>query len=159
MRIPAASWQSAKWRRRAAFLVVVPCAGLLIGALNIPGAWYAELNKPSFTPPNWIFAPAWTVLYFLIAEAGFRAFHSNVRGTAAKLWSVQMVLNFAWSPLFFSLHRIGLAMVVIFALLVSVLAFVRSQWFGDRSAALLFVPYAVWLGFALALNAAIFLLN
>lgn len=148
-----------RWLRWAAFIVLVVGVGLLIGALNIPGAWYAGLNKPPFNPPNWIFAPVWTVLYFLIAVVGCRVFDRNARGTAAGLWTLQMVLNYIWSPVFFSLHRIDLALVVIFGLLVSILAFAWRQWSEDRASALLFIPYAAWVGFALALNAAIFLLN
>ena len=151
--------RTGRWLRWAAFIASVVCAGLLIGALNIPGAWYAGLNKPPFNPPNWIFAPVWTVLYFLIAVVGCRVFDSNARGAAAGLWTLQMMLNYVWSPVFFSLHRIELALVIIFGLFVAILAFVWHQWSEDRTAALLFVPYAAWVGFALALNAAIFLLN
>ena len=141
------------WLRLAAFVVLVPGAGLLIGLLNIPGEWYAALNKPPFNPPDWLFGPVWTVLFVLIGVAGFP------RGTAMMLWTFQMALNFAWSPLFFSLHRIGLALAVIVALFSTILAFVWRQWQADRAAALLFVPYAAWVGFAAILNISLFLLN
>jgi translocator protein len=145
--------------RLVAFVLLVPGAGLLIGWLNIPGAWYAALNKPPFNPPDWVFAPVWTVLFVLIGFAGFRTFSRQPRGTAVMLWTLQMALNFAWSPLFFSLHRIGVALAVIVALLSTILAFVWRQWRVDRTAALLFIPYAAWVGFATILNTSLFLLN
>lgn len=147
------------WPRLALFVVVVVGTGLAIGALNIPGAWYAGLNKPSFNPPDWIFAPVWTVLFLMIAVAGHRTFEREPRGSAMKLWLLQMALNFAWSPIFFSLHRIGLALAVIAALFATIVAFLLRQWRADRVAALLFIPYAAWVGFAAVLNTALFLLN
>jgi tryptophan-rich sensory protein len=152
-------WHRGKAFRFAAFMLLVPAAGLLIGALNIPGAWYAQLNKPSINPPNWVFAPVWTVLFLLIALAGFRTFERKAHGVAATLWSLQMALNFAWSPVFFSLHRIDLALAIILSMLAAIIAFVWCQWREDPTASLCFVPYAAWAGFAALLNAAIFLLN
>ena len=154
-----ARWHRGKALRFAAFILLVPAAGLLIGALNIPGAWYAGLNKPSFNPPDWVFAPVWTVLFLLIGFAGFRTFERKAQGAAATLWSLQMALNFAWSPVFFSLHRIDLALAVILPMLAAIIAFVWCQWREDLTASLCFVPYAAWVGFAAALNTAIFLLN
>lgn len=151
-------WHRGTAFRFAAFMLLVPAAGLLIGALNIPGAWYAQLNKPSINPPNWVFAPVWTVLFLLIGFAGFRAFERKPR-SAATLWSLQMALNFAWSPVFFSLHRIDLALAIILSMLAAIIAFVWCQWREDLTASLCFVPYAAWVGFAALLNAAIFLLN
>ena len=145
--------------RLAAFVLLVPGTGLLIGLLNMPGAWYSALEKPSFNPPDWVFAPVWTALFVLIAIAGFRTFERQPDDTAMKLWIVQMALNFSWSPVFFSLHRIGLALAVIVALLFTILAFIWRQWQPDRKAALLFVPYAVWVGFATILNMSLFLIN
>ena len=145
--------------RLVAFVLLVPGAGLLIGWLNIPGAWYAALNKPPFNPPDWAFAPVWTILFVLIGVAGFRTFSRQPRGTAMMLWALQMALNFTWSPVFFSLHRIDVALAVIVALFSTILAFIWRQWQVDRTAALLFIPYAVWVGFATILNTSLFALN
>jgi tryptophan-rich sensory protein len=70
------------------FLVIVVGGGLLIGATNLPGAWYAGLAKPSFTPPAWLFAPAWTILYVLMAIAGWRTFQRSPRSLAMGFWYV-----------------------------------------------------------------------
>ncbi|MGO4512669.1 tryptophan-rich sensory protein [Bradyrhizobium sp. MOS001] len=150
------SWN---WHRRAAFLCIVPTTGLLIGLLNRPGAWYAALNKPSFNPPDTVFAPVWTILFMLIAVAGYRTFEAEPRGIAMKLWTVQMVLNFAWPPIFFSLHRMDIALVVIVALFVVIVASVWLQWSADRLAASLFLLYAGWVAFAMYLNLSLLLLN
>jgi translocator protein len=151
--------KSGNWYRRAAFVCLVPAAGLLIGVLNRPGAWYATLNKPSFNPPDAVFAPVWTILFLFIAVAGYRTFEAEPRGTSMKLWTVQMILNFAWPTIFFSLHRMDVALGVIIALFVVIAAFVWRQWTADRIAALLFLPYAGWVAFATSLNLSLLLLN
>ena len=141
------------------FIVLVLGGGLLIGYLNVPGEWYAELAKPSFNPPNWIFGPVWTVLYVCIAVAGWRVWQRDPRGPMTFVWVLQLVLNFLWSPVFFTSHSIGVALVVILTLLVSVIVFVVWAWPRDRLAALLFMPYAAWVAFASLLNASILMLN
>lgn len=140
------------------FIVLTLAGGIAIGLTSAPGAWYRALIKPSFNPPDWIFAPVWTVLYVLIAIAGARTW---VRGRDGSLWMwfVQIALNFLWSPIFFRAHDIGLALTVILALLAAILLFIMLSWRRDRLAALLFVPYAVWVAFASILNAAIWRLN
>ena len=141
------------------FLALVVGGGLVIGIVTVPGAWFAALAKPSFNPPNWIFAPVWTALYIMIAVAGWRLWRAARAGAAMKLWWAQLVLNFIWSPLFFSLHRIDLAFGVLVLLLIAILAFIATAWRRDRIAALLFGPYAAWVAFASLLNGAIWRLN
>jgi translocator protein len=141
------------------FLAMVLGGGLLIGFLTAPGDWYAGLAKPSFNPPNWLFAPVWTVLYVLIAVAGWRTFERNRTGRPMRLWWAQLALNFLWSPVFFGAHRIGLAFAVILLLAAIVLAFIAASWRNDRVAAWLFAPYAAWVSFASVLNGSIWLLN
>jgi translocator protein len=147
------------WRALALFVAPVLAIGLGIGSLTAPDGWYAALAKPSFNPPNWIFPPVWTVLYVLIGAAGWRVWRLRGGGPLRALWSAQLVLNFAWTPSFFVLHRIGLAFGVIALLLLAILAFVAFAWKRDRVAALLFLPYAAWVAFAAALTAAIWQLN
>ncbi|MGE3064911.1 MAG: TspO/MBR family protein [Hyphomicrobiaceae bacterium] len=141
------------------FLVLVVGGGLAIGYLTAPGDWYAGLAKPSFNPPGWLFAPVWTVLYILVAIAGWRTFERDRRGWAMRLWWVQLVLNFAWSPTFFAAHMIGAALAVILLLLAAILAFIVTAWRLDRVAAWLFAPYAAWVAFASLLNGSIWMLN
>ena len=143
----------------ALFIVLVFGVGLLIGLLTVPGEWYAALAKPSFNPPGWIFGPVWTVLYALIAIAGWRTWQRKPSGSAMKLWGVQMVLNFLWSPVFFAAHQITTAFIIIIAMLVAILMFIVSSWQTDRVAALLFMPYAAWVAFATLLNGSIAWLN
>jgi tryptophan-rich sensory protein len=141
------------------FLVAVVSGGLAIGYLTAPGEWYAQLTKPGFNPPAWVFGPAWTVLYVLIAVAGWRVWRREPGGWPMRLWWAQMVLNFSWSPVFFSAHRIGLALIVVLLLLAAILAFIATVWRRDRVAAWLFAPYAAWVAFASLLNASILRLN
>jgi translocator protein len=142
------------------FVVAVLGLGLAIGYINIPDAWYRSLAKPSFTPPDWVFAPAWSILYVMIGIAGARSFLDH-RGHSVlwPLWLTQMILNFLWSPLFFGLHQIAAALVVIFALFASIVAFILASLRKDRISALLFVPYLAWVAFATLLNGSIFLMN
>ena len=138
------------------FLAVVLGGGLAIGSVTRPDAWYAALAKPPFNPPNWVFAPVWTLLYVMIAVAGARTYE-RVSGFA--LWVAQLALNFAWTPAFFLLHRPAVALVIVAALLAVILAFIVQRWSADRVSALLFVPYAAWVAFAALLNASIVVLN
>ncbi len=142
-----------------AFLAIVIGGGLLIGFLTAPDEWYAGLDKPSFTPPGWVFGPVWTVIYIMIAIAGWRAWCSNPLGTLTAIWFIQMALNFAWSPVFFSAHLPIVALLILAAMLVMILSFIIVGWLEDRVAAWLFVPYAAWVAFAAALNIAIISLN
>ena len=146
------------------FLAVALGGGLLIGATNAPGPWYAALDKPPFNPPDWLFAPVWSAIYVLIAVAGWRVWRQhNAKGRAPHgamtAWWVQLGLNFLWSPVFFTLQAPGWALVVILALDAAVAAFVALAWRRDRPAALLFLPYGAWVAFATVLNAAIWSLN
>lgn len=143
----------------AIFLVVVVGGGLVIGFITLPGEWYASLAKPPFNPPNWIFGPTWTVLYVLIAIAGWRIWEHDAHSTPMKLWVAQLILNFAWSPIFFGAKQPALGLVVIVAVLATIVWFIRTARRSDRLAAGLFVPYALWVAFATLLNASIVILN
>lgn len=141
------------------FIIVVLGGGTLIGFVTLPGEWYAGLQKPVFNPPNWIFGPVWSVLYVLIAIAGWRVWQRDFGGVAMRVWIVQLILNFLWSPAFFGLQQTGLALVIIVALLISIFAFMSVVRPLDRPSAWLFAPYAAWVGFATLLNFSIWWLN
>ncbi|WP_198338333.1 TspO/MBR family protein [Labrenzia sp. VG12] len=143
----------------ALFVMTVLGVGVLIGSTTETGGWYENLQKPVFNPPNWIFGPVWSCLYVLIAVAGWRTYQHCPRGRLWQVWCVQMVLNFAWTPIFFRLHLIWPAFLVLAILLCLVSVFIVSAWQRDRTAAWLFMPYAVWVGFAGLLNLTIAILN
>ena len=143
----------------AAFVFVVFAVGGLIGTQSLPDAWYQSLAKPVFNPPNWVFGPVWGILYVMIGVAGARTFLREPRGLAMGLWGLQMLLNWAWSPTWFTLHLLWPAFAVIAAIFVLILAFIATNWKADRTSAVLFVPYALWVAFAGSLNLSIALLN
>lgn len=134
-------------------------AAATIGSQFRPDAWYTALAKPDWTPPGWIFPPVWTTLYVMIAIAGWLASRSSERQRLVPIWLVGIVLNGAWSWLFFGRHEIGLALLDIALLWGSILAFIVTAWRPARLAALLFVPYFAWVSFASVLNFTIWRLN
>lgn len=158
----------------ALFVVIVAAVALLGSLATIPntdGGWYDDAEKVPWSPPNEVFGPAWTTLYALIAVAGFliwRAGHtaeSNRARRTLALFGVQMVLNLAWTPVFFAgFPLVGrpawwAALVVILLLTASVVVLIVSAWRWSKVAALLLVPYVGWLLFASSLNAGIIALN
>lgn len=149
-------------QRYAALTVFVLVAVVLSGAFGFftaPGEWYASLDKPPFNPPNWVFAPVWFVLYALIAVAGWLVWLKAPRSTALGVWAVQMAVNWIWSPVFFRLQSPWGAAIIIIALFALVAIFIRLAAPIDRRAAWLFVPYALWVGFASLLNVSVAFLN
>lgn len=140
------------------FLIVTGAAAAT-GALFMPGEWYKALAKPWWTPPDWLFGPAWTVLYVMIAVGGWLVWRETGLGVVIAIWVVQLVLNAAWSWVMFGLHRIDLALIDAGLMLISIVAFMLAAWPVSQTAALLFVPYLAWVSFATALNFAILRLN
>lgn len=148
-----------KYISLAVFLALMIGGGGLIGANNLPGEWYQGLTKPPFNPPNWIFAPVWSLLYVLIAIVGWRTWLAGPKSAAMMVWAAQLGLNFSWSPVFFSAENPAFALVIIAGLLAAILFFIRLTWTSDRASALMFAPYAAWVSFATLLNASIVWLN
>ena len=145
--------------RLALLIAFVLGVGFAIGFLNSPGSWYAALVKPWFNPPSWVFAPVWSIIYLLVAIAGWRTWEAGPNRMSMALWWTQMTLNFLWSPIFFTAHRPLVALAIILVLLVSIFAFVARQWSDDWISAALFIPYAAWVSFASILNFEIVRLN
>jgi tryptophan-rich sensory protein len=132
------------------------------GAIFKPGQWYEELAKPWWRPPNWLFPPAWAVLFATIAVAGWLVWRTaGFAGAAVPLaiYAVQLGFNFAWSALFFGMRRPDLAMLEVMALWGSILATILNFHTVDPFAAWLLVPYLCWVTFAAGLNCAIWRLN
>lgn len=148
-----------QWLWLPVFLVAVIAISSAIGISARPGSWYQGLVKPSFTPPNTIFAPVWTLLYAMIAIAGWRVIVTRPQRPAAWLWALQLLLNWIWSPIMFGLHMIGAAFVLSLAMWVAAAAFIAVSWKNDRLAAGLFVPYLAWLSFASLLAGSLYRLN
>ncbi|TGD97376.1 TspO/MBR family protein [Methylobacterium nonmethylotrophicum] len=147
-------------------VAAVAVVGSLSTTSNIP-TWYAGLAKPVFTPPNWLFPVAWTILYTLIAWSGWRMLGTapatgglrRTRALALGAFFVQLALNGAWTPVFFGAHDLAGGLVVVVALLAMILWTIRLFLPLDRAAALVLVPYAAWVSYATALNAAIWWMN
>lgn len=141
------------------FVILVLGGGTAIGFATLPGEWYASLAKPAFNPPNWIFGPVWSILYVMIAVAGWRLWTNHRDSQSMKIWWAALALNFVWSPTFFGAQQLAAALVVILGLLALIYAFIAKTWNLDRLAAWLFVPYAAWVSFATLLNASLWWLN
>ncbi|MEM6783831.1 MAG: TspO/MBR family protein [Bacteroidota bacterium] len=132
------------------------------GAAFKPGAWYAALDKPGWTPPNWLFPVAWSVLYLLIAVAGWLVWREVGFSGASKAFTVyglQLALNAAWSWLFFGRHDMGLAFLDIVGLWLAIALTMGLFWATKPLAGALLVPYLLWVTYAAALNLTIWRIN
>lgn len=137
-------------------------AAALGGALTATsvGGWYQSLATPSWTPADWVFGPVWTALYAAMAVAAWLVWRSWGRyDTALLIFTVQLGLNVLWSALFFGLQSPGAALVEIVILWLAIAATVVAFWRRSRLAAALMVPYLAWVGYAAALNLALWRLN
>lgn len=126
------------------------------------GGWYQNLTKPAFTPPGWIFGPVWTILYTLMGIATWLVLRSPRQGKrrgALGLFALQLVLNFLWSVLFFGLRKPWLAFAEIILLIGAIGATALAFWPFSKKAALLLLPYLLWVSFAAALNYRLAALN
>ena len=140
------------------FLLLVAGAAYT-GITYLPGPFYAALEKPAWTPPNEVFPPVWAALYVLIAIAGWVAWRAQGFGPLLWLWLLQLCLNGVWSYLMFGEKQITYALMDVAALWLAILAFILVAWPVRRSAALLFVPYLLWVTYAAALNFELWRLN
>jgi len=150
-----------QYRSLPVFIALV-CLIAVTGIQFEPGLWYAALDKPPLTPPNWVFPIAWTLLYLMIAVSGWLAWQSSATAPkryAFACYGIQLLLNASWSWVFFGQHWIGIGMVNILLLLPAVAVNIRLFLPLSRLAAMLLVPYLIWVGFALYLNAGILWLN
>jgi benzodiazapine receptor len=142
----------------ATFLVACGAAAAT-GAMFGPGAWYLALKKPWWTPPGWVFPIAWTTLYICMAVAAARVAVLPGSGQALAFWATQIAFNTLWTPVFFGLHRMKAAMVVMVGLWLAVaattLAFAGLDWV----AGLLMAPYLLWVSIAGALNFTVMRMN
>lgn len=149
------------------FISVLTCE--LVGIISTPftiaaiPTWYATLNKPFFSPPNWIFGPVWTILYAMMGISVYLIWVKDTKNkkvqTALTLFAFQLMLNFAWSFLFFSLHNPLLGLLDIVALWLTIALTIRAFYPLSKPATYLLLPYILWVSFAMMLNLSIVLLN
>ncbi|WP_276300210.1 TspO/MBR family protein [Halorussus lipolyticus] len=152
------------WPVLVGAVLVCELAGIVPSILtaNDVATWYPTLAKPAFTPPSWVFGPVWTTLYLLMGVALYLVWRSDrgrIRQVALAVFGAQLVLNAAWTLVFFGSQAIFGGLVVIAVLLATILATMAAFARIDRRAAALLVPYLVWVGFATALNYEIWRLN
>lgn len=140
--------------------LVIGALGSVLTVSAIP-TWYATLNKPFFSPPNYVFAPVWTTLYVLMGISLYLLWTSkkNVKDKAIKLFFIQLMLNLFWSIIFFGMHNIPLAFAEIIALWIFIFLTIRQTLLISKTSAYLLYPYLVWVSFALVLNLFLATLN
>lgn len=147
------------------FILVCQLAGFVGSLVTTPAisTWYAGLEKPVFSPPNWLFAPVWILLYLLMGISAYLVWSQGVRKQEVKrglaLFFLQLVLNTLWSFLFFGLHFPFLALIEILFLWLMILLTILSFFRICRSAGILLLPYLFWVSFAALLNFSVFVLN
>jgi translocator protein len=129
------------------------------GAVFSPGSWYRNLNRPSWTPPDWAFPVVWTILYVMIAIAGWLVWKAQGVGPALVVWGINLAVNAAWSWIMFGLRQIGLALADVVLLWLLTVGFIFLAAPVDSWASWLFVPYLVWVSIASALNFEVWRLN
>ena len=141
------------------------CAGLIgsIFTMNAIPTWYATLQKPSFTPPNWLFAPAWVTLYLLMGISAFIVWRRGLSNPQVRkalvVFVIQLILNALWSVIFFGLQSHVSGVIVIVALWIAILLTILKFSKISSLATVLLLPYILWVSFAAVLNVSIWLLN
>jgi benzodiazapine receptor len=146
--------------------IVIPQAVAGVSAWSTFGAvrdWYPSLVRPVIAPPSWVFGPVWTLLYLMMGIASWLVWERRERDPRARLalglYAAQLLLNGLWSPVFFTLHRLSWAVVVIVALWALIAATLRAFWRVARPAGAMLIPYLLWVTFATALNVEFWRLN
>lgn len=158
---PQSNTAMRRWLALADWLLLCFAAASL-GAVYMPGEWYAALRKPSWNPAGWIFGPVWTALYLMMAVAAWLVWRQGGWGKQRKpllVFLAQLALNALWTPLFFGLHRPGMAFAEIVLLWLAIAATIVVFRPVSRTAMLLLVPYLAWVSFAAALNFTLWRLN
>ncbi|MBD3329887.1 tryptophan-rich sensory protein [Candidatus Dojkabacteria bacterium] len=152
----------------AIFITICQSAGLIGTAFTMQSipTWYASLNKPSFTPPNWLFGPAWLTLYTLMGisisliwKNRNNPSKSEEAKSATTLFFIHLFLNAIWTPVFFGAKLVFPAFIIIVAIAVFIIVLMIKFWKINKIASYLLIPYLLWVSFASALNFAVWILN
>jgi len=149
------------WFKLITSVVICQLAGA-IGAVftaDSVGSWYLTLNKPSFNPPSWVFAPVWTSLYVLMGIALFLIWKNKNSGFAISVFVIQLILNSLWSFIFFGIKNIQLAFFEIILLWLTILICIILFYRTSKTASFLLMPYILWVSFASVLNYELMRLN
>ena len=141
------------------FFIAVPLLGGYLSSQFLMAETYSQLYRPDFFPPAWLFAPAWTILYILMGTAAYLVWRKGDAKKQLSLFSVQLVVNLLWTPIFFGLHQYFWAFVEILALLVLIILTIISFEKKSKTAAYLMLPYLFWVSFATILNYVVFMTN
>ena len=157
-----ANWN---WKALAAFILLCEFAGFLGSAFTVPSVsgWYVSLHKPSFNPPDWVFAPVWIILYAMMGVSGYlvwgKVAECKHHHYALYLFGVQLAETVIWSMVFFGFHSPALGLAVIIFLWISIVLTMAVFYMVDRRAAYLLAPYFLWVSFAAVLNFYVWKLN
>lgn len=146
-------------------IIICQLAGVFGSIFTRPAIpiWYANLNKPSFTPPNWVFSPVWITLFALMGISAFLVWNKGINYQGVKkaltVFIVQLILNAFWSVVFFGLKSPLFGFLVIIILWIAILLTILNFFKVTKTAGLLLMPYILWVSFAAALNFSIWRLN
>jgi len=148
------------WPKLIVCVLICQVIGFAGNIATIPAlSWYSTIQKPFFTPPDWIFIPVWTLLYTLMGISLYWVWERGLNRTALSLFVIQLILNGIWSNLFFGLKNIFYSLVEIFILWFAILLTIISFYRIDRKAGLILIPYLIWVSTAIILNYYIWILN
>ena len=148
-----------------AAILICQAAGIIGSVFTAPNiqTWYASVEKPPFNPPNWLFAPVWTVLFLLMGISLYLVWDKGVKNgkvrIALSVFAAQLVLNVVWSVLFFGLQSPLYAFVEIMILWIAIAFTIFTFYRISKRAGLILVPYLLWVSFAMVLNYYIWVLN
>lgn len=154
-----------KYLKLLTSILVCEAVGLISTPFTVASVqtWYSILNKPSFSPPNWVFGPVWLILYFMMGVSAYLIWIKGLKNkkvkTALMFFLLQLFLNFLWSILFFGLHSPILGLIDILLLWLLIILTILRFYKISRPSSYLLIPYLLWVSFASILNFSIFILN
>ena len=144
------------------FLIITYSASFIgsISTISSKEPWYSSLNKSAITPPDWIFAPVWTVLYLFMVIAIWSVWHKNYKNiNIILIYFIHLLFNTTWSVIFFVFHNMVLALLVLIILIALIINLILSFKRVNILSAYLMIPYLLWCSFALILNTSLIILN
>ena len=144
------------------FFIITYSASLIGGlaTINFKEPWYSLIIRPSFSPPDWVFAPVWTTLYFMMTLAVWLFWHSTNRDMkTVYIYFIHIIVNTTWSITFFVFHQIAISILVLIILIALIIILIKNFKRVNLISSYLMIPYLLWCCFALVLNVSIFVLN